>query len=115
MGKIIQGARTIVGCRVSVTTTLGGVRELDPRFDLRNHSPAGFEWGYCGSGPAQLALAVLAEVTGDDQVALGLYQRYKADVVSNIHEDEWIIFESAVFNWINAIQLDRAKGQPNCN
>jgi len=28
-----------------------------PRSDLRNHSPNGFEWGYSGSGPAQLALA----------------------------------------------------------
>ena len=35
--------------------------ELDPRFDLRNHSPDGFEWGYYGSGPAQLALALLCD------------------------------------------------------
>lgn len=33
-------------------------RALDPRFDLRFHSPDGFEWGYGGSGPAQLALAL---------------------------------------------------------
>ena len=30
-------------------------RPLDPRLDLRRHSPDGFEWGYAGSGPAQLA------------------------------------------------------------
>ena len=34
---------------------------LDPRLDLANHSPTGFEWGYGGSGPAQLALALLAD------------------------------------------------------
>jgi hypothetical protein len=34
---------------------------LDPRLDLYNHSPNGFEWGYSGSGPAQLALAILAD------------------------------------------------------
>jgi len=33
---------------------------LNPRLDLWNHSPSGFERGYHGSGPAQLALA-----TGD--------------------------------------------------
>ena len=30
------------------------------RLDLVNHSPTGFEWGYGGSGPAQLAVAMLA-------------------------------------------------------
>src|SRR5262245_22144387 len=29
--------------------------------ELRNHSPTGFEWGYGGSGPAQLALALLVD------------------------------------------------------
>ena len=32
-------------------------RKLNPRLDLFNHSPTGFEWGYGGSGPAQTALA----------------------------------------------------------
>jgi hypothetical protein len=35
-------------------------RPLELRLDLFNHSPTGFEWGYGGSGPAQLALAILA-------------------------------------------------------
>jgi hypothetical protein len=39
-------------------------RKLDPRLDLYNHSPTGFAWGYGGSGPAQLALALLADVLG---------------------------------------------------
>ncbi len=32
---------------------------LDPRFDIRRHSPTGFAWGYEGSGAAQLALAIV--------------------------------------------------------
>ena len=34
---------------------------LDPKPSQRayNHSPDGFNWGYAGSGPAQLALAIL--------------------------------------------------------
>ena len=39
-------------------------RNLDLRLDLFNHSPTGFEWGYAGSGPAQLALALLADMLG---------------------------------------------------
>ena len=42
------------------------LQALPTRLDRRNHSPTGFEWGYNGSGPAQLALALLADATGDD-------------------------------------------------
>lgn len=37
---------------------------LDPKLKLVNHSPTGFSWGYGGSGPAQLALAILADHFG---------------------------------------------------
>jgi len=41
-------------------------RPLEWRLDLRNHSPTGLEWGYGGSGPAQPALALAADVLRDD-------------------------------------------------
>jgi len=46
-----------------------GVSVLRPRFDLRRHSPDGFNWGYEGSGPAQLALALLADYLGRPETA----------------------------------------------
>lgn len=58
-----------------------GVEELDTRLDLVEHSPTGFSWGYSGSGPAQLALAVLAHHGGDDY-ALRNYQEFKTEVVA---------------------------------
>jgi len=64
----------------SVIITVNG-RPLNPRLDLWNHSPTGFEWGYAGSGPAQLALAIVGDHTGDDEQALNLYQRFKWAVV----------------------------------
>lgn len=57
---------------------------LNPRFDLRNHSPTGFSWGYEGSGPAQLALALLCDVLRNDDVALGLYQEFKRRFVASL-------------------------------
>lgn len=41
-------------------------RALHPRRSqaIINHSPDGFSWGYQGSGPAQLALAILLETPG---------------------------------------------------
>ena len=48
----------------------------DESLKIANHSPTGFAWGYGGSGPAQLALAILLELT-DKQTALSNYQRFK--------------------------------------
>lgn len=53
-------------------------KELHPRqsFKLRVHSPDGFSWGYCGSGPAQLAMAVLLKYyTKVCMAKLSIFQR----------------------------------------
>lgn len=42
--KTYTGRRTEDGCAVAVSDG-DGPRGLDPRFDLRTHSPDGFEWG----------------------------------------------------------------------
>lgn len=68
---------------------LNGARSpLDLRLDLYNHSPDGFQWGYHGSGPAQLALALVADATGDDQLALKVYQKFKREIVGTL-PDRW--------------------------
>jgi len=66
-------------------------RPLNPRLDLWSHSPTGFEWGYGGSGPAQLALALLADQLGDDERALEFYQCFKRAVVSNFPYAGWTL------------------------
>ena len=63
---------------------------LNPRLDLRNHSPTGYEWGYGGSGPAQLALALLVDHLGDIEQALDFYQSFKWAVVARLPRwTEW--------------------------
>jgi len=61
--------------------------ELPLRLDLYNHSPTGFECGYGGSGPAQLALALLADAFGD-QVALAHYQNLHSKVIAPLPRDK---------------------------
>lgn len=63
-------------------------RPLKKRFDIRKHSPAGFSWGYGGSGPAQLALAIMADFLEDDGAAQCAYQAFKAEVVARLPQDE---------------------------
>lgn len=64
---------------------------LNPRLDLWNHSPTGFEWGYCGSGPAQLALAILADHCKDDERALNFHQRFKWAVIAELSTRHWML------------------------
>ena len=68
---------------------------------LADHSPDGPEWGYGGSGPAQLALAVLCVVAGDD-FALRHYQQFKRDFVAPIGNDFWVIAAGDVLDWVQA-------------
>lgn len=92
------------GGRCAAVVTSGDASgPLDPRFDLRNHSPDGFEWGYGGSGPAQLALALAADVLGDDEAALDVYQRLKARVVASLPHDEWVLTEDELVATIQTL------------
>lgn len=65
---------------------------LDPRPSLRvfRHSPAGFNWSYDGSGPAQLALALLMLAT-DQSTAVRLHQDFKRDIITDLPQDDFDI------------------------
>ena len=73
---------------------------LDRSLAVYNHSPTGFEWGYGGSGPSQLALAIMLEVTDDDRKALSLYHDFKFDVVAGMPDEEWTIPLERIEQWI---------------
>jgi hypothetical protein len=77
---------------------------LNPRHDLRNHSPEGFAWGYIGNGALQLALALLANATGNDQVALALYHKYEQDIICRIEADRWFLGKQDILNWVEENQ-----------
>lgn len=64
---------------------------LPLRTDRVNHSPDGHEWGYGGSGPAQLAHDMIAHATGNDALAGRVYQKFKAAVVAKKLVDHWVI------------------------
>ena len=81
--KIYAGGRSLAGAEVTVDG-----KKLDPRFDLKRLSPTGFEWTYEGNGPAQLALALLADHLGDDDRALQLYDRFMRVVVADL-DNSW--------------------------
>jgi hypothetical protein len=97
--KTYQGRRE--GGNVEVTVN---GQPLDPRLDLRNHSPSGFEWGYGGSGPAQLALALLADYLADDWDAVTLHQDFKRVVVAQLPYRCWELTSSQMDTWLEILK-----------
>jgi hypothetical protein len=93
----------------AVIVTVNG-RPLNPRLDLYNHSPTGFEWGYCGSGPAQLALALVADHLEDDGEALNVYQRFKWAVVVGLPRRRWMLTSHIIDQILQNIRNEEAEG-----
>ena len=58
--------------------------------EIINHSPDGFAWGYGGSGPSQLALAICLELYGQDK-ATQIYQSFKWDYIANLPDKNFDI------------------------
>jgi len=96
------------GCLVSIVDDFGdervmGLPPIKAGREFR-HSPDGFQWGYAGSGPAELARAILiAAVPDDDRVRYPLcYQKFKAEAIATIRRDEFVIEAKAVQEWYEA-------------
>ena len=93
---VYVGRRTSEGPRVLKD---GQELNLERSLAVTNHSPSGFEWGYGGSGPAQLALALLLEETEKEQ-ALELYQRFKWKVVAELPWKLWQLTSQEIQDWL---------------
>lgn len=94
-----KGKRTNKGVGSQIVLRNG--RPLSPRASLKlyPHSPDGFNWGYGGSGPAQLALALLYNATHDKNLALHNYQAFKWGHVSR-WGDSWQITDQEILGWL---------------
>lgn len=121
--KIYRGKRVAVEPYpyepvVSVETNFGPPQDfeklmLEKSLAIRNHSPTGFEWGYGGSGPHQLALALLMDATGNNELAERFYNAF---VVSHViqwgrdDEDSWEISDEYIRSWVMN-QLSKSEQQ----
>ena len=63
------------------------------------HSPTGIEWGYGGSGPADLARSILLALL-DEPTADALYQRFKQDVVTTVPEVGGVLRAADIRAWV---------------
>lgn len=99
------GFRTTSGTHVVVQTAEGSAN-LQPRSDLIRHSPVGFDWGRSGSGQAQLALALLAHVSGDDAFALEHYQLFQHEIIARFPKHRFEITGSQALQMLAFVSMD---------
>lgn len=112
-GERIEGpAGQFAGVRVTVNG-----RALSPDRSRRvwDHSPTGFEWGYGGSGPAQLALALVLDATGDRALTERAYQWFKWATVAG-WGSTWRITAGEIRAWLEQFEREtRAEAEaPAC-
>jgi len=67
--------------------------------NVGNHSPDGFNWGYGGSGPADLALSILADFLETRKIAPQIYQAFKDEFISKAG-DELRITGRQMLDWM---------------
>lgn len=104
------GERTVRGCAVAVVdVTTHQARPLSSGLQYVRHTSAGFDWGYLGSGPSQLAFALLLDHFGDPAPARLFYQSFKFEVVANFHRTCWELTTAEIAEKIANLQqrLDR--------
>jgi len=66
------------------------------------HSPTGFEFGYGGSGPAELALCILTDYAGREK-ANHYYQRFKWDKIAT-RKGDFTITDREIEEWIKGVE-----------
>jgi len=75
------------------------VLPLYPSYKLFPHSPDGFQWGYQGSGSAQLALAILLDLIEDPELSVRLHQEFKRDLIATSGK-RLLITEPEIQEWL---------------
>ena len=107
----------ILKCRRAPTSgdpivTLDG-KLLRPGYsqEVRNLSrEEGFGWGYRGAAPAQLALAVLLEVTYTEE-ALRLFQPFKERFLAPMHHIGGEIPVATIKSWLEDKRAEEASSR----
>lgn len=67
--------------------------------NVGEHSLDGFNWGYAGSGPADLAFSILADFLETREIAPAVYQMFKNDFISKA-DDELRITGDQILDWL---------------
>ena len=101
---------TMVYVMTDVRVEDGALQGGEPLRHHVLHSPTGFEWGYGGSGPSDLARCILidfldlhdeAEADRDLRIPGG-YMDFKAEVIAKLPKSGFMLTEAEIREWREA-------------
>jgi hypothetical protein len=89
-------------------TVNGTILDVGPSLRVRNHASE-FNWGYGGSGPAQLALAICLDfLEGDIDRAQRVYQDFKWRVIAGLNQTgDWKMSGRYIRTMIELIEQEQ--------
>lgn len=67
-------------------------------------SSTGYDWGYNGSAPADLARSILTDAVGTE-LAGEHYQEF-VDIIAGFQKDEWSLSKRQILDWFNKKGVD---------
>jgi hypothetical protein len=105
MHKVYCGRRIPRDPASAVVWVNGKVLTPERSLKVENKSPTGFNWGYGGSGPAQLALALLLDALSSTRAAAQWFQLFKRQVVASLPE-QWVLTASDIRNWYQNVRAE---------
>lgn len=117
-----RGARILVHSPSAAQRGAAPTYELPPRYDLYAYA-GNVDWGYPGLEPAQAALAILADATGDDVYALVQHTAFRDDIIATrpaphkngrmqlVERQEWQLTAPAIANWVSKHPADKAEAK----
>ncbi len=76
------------------------------RHDLVDLSPTGFEWGYLGAGPNDLALNILLHATGERSFAFTHCRQFCEETVTQIPYAGGVLPATRIVEWVAARRND---------
>ena len=122
--RIYSGVRIGVGNLAVTVRTLAQDQETlneRPLFHVNYHSPDGFEWSYGGSGPADLALSILAdhfkeehgpvgqsEILEGSHPAVKLHTQFMHAFVARFSKGDWVLSSEQIDSWVTGLTLAEA-------
>ena len=103
--RLIGSRNTTAHGGECVVSLDGKLLNLNESLRYCSKSPTGFNWGYGGSGPTQLAFEVCRQLYGL-QTAREVYQAFKWTFISGIKDDEFdVTLDLTLFNNANVLPL----------
>lgn len=105
--RIYRGIRTPTGLQITVEDQ-GRNRPLPHQV---YHSPDGFEWGYTGSGPADLARSILTDLYGPGDLVERHYHDFKRQTIATLPHQHWTLSAQQIRDTITDLERHHEHSQ----